>query len=40
MAELDFISLHPCPVWESKPVDDALSYTKDKVDSVARLYPE
>jgi exo-beta-1,3-glucanase (GH17 family) len=38
-AELDFISLHTYPVWEYKRVHDALDYTRDNFDSVARLYP-
>jgi exo-beta-1,3-glucanase (GH17 family) len=37
--ELDFISLHTYPVWEYKPIDEALAYTKDNVASVASLYP-
>ena len=39
VAELDFISLHTYPVWEYKPVHEALDYTRDNHDSVARLYP-
>ena len=39
VAELDFISLHTYPVWEYKHIHEALDYTKDNVDSVARLYP-
>ena len=38
-AELDFISVHTYPVWEYKGIHEALAYTKDNVDSVARLYP-
>ncbi len=38
-AELDFISLHTYPVWEYKHVHEALDYTRDNYDSVARLYP-
>ena len=37
--ELDFISLHTYPVWEYKSIHDALAYTQDNYDSVARLYP-
>ena len=37
--EVDFISVHTYPVWEYKHVHEALAYTKDNVDSVARLYP-
>ena len=40
VAELDFISLHTYPVWEYKQVHEALAYTRDNVDSVARLYPQ
>jgi exo-beta-1,3-glucanase (GH17 family) len=38
-AELDFISLHTYPVWEHKSVHEALAYTRQNYDSVARLYP-
>ena len=37
--ELDFISLHTYPVWESKHIHDAIGYTQDNYDGVARLYP-
>jgi exo-beta-1,3-glucanase (GH17 family) len=37
--ELDFIALHTYPVWESRTIDDALAYTQESFDSVARLYP-
>lgn len=37
--ELDFISLHTYPLWEYKPIDDALAHTRDNVASVTRLYP-
>jgi len=40
VAELDFISVHTYPVWEHKPIHEALDYTKDNVASVARLYPK
>lgn len=39
-AELDFIALHTYPVWESRSIDDALAYTQENFDSVARLYPD
>ena len=39
VAELDFISLHTYPVWEYKHVHEALDYTRENYDSVARLYP-
>jgi exo-beta-1,3-glucanase (GH17 family) len=38
--ELDFISLHTYPVWEYKHIHEALDYTKDNLQSVARLYPD
>ena len=38
--ELDFISLHTYPVWEYKHVHEALAYTRDNFESVARLYPD
>jgi exo-beta-1,3-glucanase (GH17 family) len=38
--ELDFISVHTYPVWEYKHIHEALDYTRDNVDSVARLYPD
>ncbi len=37
--ELDFISVHTYPVWEHKPIHEALDYTQDNVASVARRYP-
>ena len=37
--ELDFISLHSYPLWEHKPIDEALACTKNDVASVARQYP-
>ncbi|OIP13453.1 MAG: glycosyl hydrolase, partial [Comamonadaceae bacterium CG2_30_57_122] len=40
VAEVDFISLHTYPVWEYKHIHEALDYTKDNVESVARLYPD
>ena len=40
VAELDFISLHTYPVWEYKHVHEALDYTRDNFESVARLYPD
>ncbi len=39
VAELDFISVHTYPVWEFKPIHEALSYTQANVNSVAQLYP-
>ena len=40
VGELDFISLHTYPVWEYKQIHEALAYTKENVESVARLYPD
>jgi len=37
--EVDFISLHTYPLWEYKSIEDALSYTQDNFDSVARRHP-
>jgi exo-beta-1,3-glucanase (GH17 family) len=38
--ELDFISVHTYPVWEFKHIHEALDYTRDNYESVARLYPD
>ena len=38
--ELDFISLHTYPLWEFKPIHEAIDYTRENFDSVARRYPE
>jgi exo-beta-1,3-glucanase (GH17 family) len=38
--ELDFISVHTYPVWEYKHIHEAIDYTKDNVESVARMYPD
>jgi len=37
--ELDFISVHTYPVWEYRHVHEAIGYTQENVESVARLYP-
>ncbi|HRI17747.1 MAG TPA: glycosyl hydrolase [Burkholderiaceae bacterium] len=37
--EVDFISVHTYPVWEYRHIHEAIGYTKDNVESVARLYP-
>jgi len=39
-SELDFIALHTYPVWESRSINEALAYTQENFDSVARLYPD
>ena len=38
--ELDFIALHTYPVWESRSIDEALAYTRENYEAVARLYPD
>jgi exo-beta-1,3-glucanase (GH17 family) len=38
-AEVDFISLHTYPQWEQKGPADALAYTEQNYDSVAKKYP-
>ena len=40
VVELDFISVHTYPVWECKPIHEALDYTKANLASVATLYPD
>jgi exo-beta-1,3-glucanase (GH17 family) len=37
--ELDFISLHTYPVWEYKPIHEAIAYTQANVASVAERWP-
>lgn len=39
VAELDFISVHTYPVWEYRTIDDALEYSKQNYNSVAKRYP-
>jgi len=39
-AELDFISVHTYPVWEYRPMEDALEYTKQNYHSVVNHYPD
>jgi len=39
-AELDFISVHTYPVWEYKPIHEALAYTQHNVAGVASVYPD
>jgi len=38
-AEVDFISIHTYPVWEYKHINEALDYTKENYNSVAKKYP-
>jgi len=37
--EVDFISIHTYPVWEYKHIHEALAFTRENYESVARLYP-
>jgi exo-beta-1,3-glucanase (GH17 family) len=36
--ELDFISVHTYPVWEYRHIHEAIDYTKENVESVARMH--
>ncbi len=38
-AEVDFIGLHAYPVWEDKPVDEALAYTIENIEGVRAAIP-
>ena len=38
--EIDFISIHTYPVWEYKPIEDAMRVTMDNFYSVAGAYPD
>jgi exo-beta-1,3-glucanase (GH17 family) len=38
-AEVDFISLHTYPIWESKGIAEAMAYTQENYRSVASAYP-
>lgn len=40
VAELDFISVHTYPVWEYRTIDQALDYSKENYDAVAKRHPE
>ena len=37
--EVDFISIHTYPVWESKHINESLDYTKENYYSVVNKYP-
>ncbi len=37
---LDFISIHTYPVWEHKPIHEAMAYTISNYESVAHRFPE
>lgn len=36
---VDFISIHTYPVWEYKHIHEAIEYTNDNYNAVAKLYP-
>lgn len=38
--ELDFIGVHTYPVWENKPIDEALAYTIENVEGVRAAIPD
>ena len=38
-AELDFIGVHTYPVWEDKPIDEALAYTIENIEGVRAALP-
>jgi exo-beta-1,3-glucanase (GH17 family) len=39
-AVVDFIGIHTYPVWEDKPIDEALAYTIENVESVRQALPD
>ncbi|MEL7297918.1 MAG: glycosyl hydrolase [Pseudomonadota bacterium] len=39
-AELDFIGVHTYPVWEGKPIDEGLSYTRENMRRVHAALPD
>lgn len=38
--EVDFISLHTYPIWESVCIEDALQYTIENYECVKKIYPD
>jgi len=38
-AELDFLGVHTYPVWEDKPIDEALAYTIENIERVRAALP-
>ncbi|MFT5505523.1 MAG: exo-beta-1,3-glucanase (GH17 family) [Gammaproteobacteria bacterium] len=40
VAELDFISVHTYPVWEYRPVEESIDYTRQNYFSVTDRYPD
>ena len=36
---VDFINVHILPYWEKMPIGEVLSFTKEKRESIAKLYP-
>ena len=39
-AELDFVGVHTYPVWEDKPIDEALAYTIENIEGVRAAIPD
>jgi exo-beta-1,3-glucanase (GH17 family) len=39
-AEVDFIGVHTYPVWESKSIDEGLSYTRENIEAVRAALPD
>jgi exo-beta-1,3-glucanase (GH17 family) len=39
-AVVDFIGIHTYPVWEDRPIDEALAYTIENVESVRQALPD
>ena len=39
MEAVDFISIHTYPLWEYKTIDEAISFTKQNYQAVAKEYP-
>jgi exo-beta-1,3-glucanase (GH17 family) len=38
-AEVDFLGVHTYPVWENKPIDEALAYTTENITAVRAALP-
>jgi exo-beta-1,3-glucanase (GH17 family) len=39
-AEVDFLGVHTYPVWEDKPIDEALGYTVENLEAVRTALPD
>lgn len=39
-AELDFISVHTYPIWEYRTIEDALAYSQQNYNAVAKQFPD